>query len=281
MLFPKRVTAAIVALSLTCTSLPASAWAGPGREHRGQSDRHDNYKYHRPPYGHRLPRLSGKIYQLGVGGGVFFYSEGIYYRRAGREYIVVEPPLGAVVRTLPPYYQIVSVNGVGYYLVEGTYYINTAGGFQVVSAPVIVAPARTQIVSVPATENRTKVAEGITLGTILGAVTGGIIGYQRKGNDAARGALIGGVLGATAGGVIGAQVPNQTEMSRAVSPEPAGLLSFSDAGAESYTVNVPHANGSGYVPVLLRKSGEGFLGPQGEYYPEFPKITQLQLMYAR
>jgi hypothetical protein len=197
------------------------------------------------------------------------------------EYMVIEAPLGAVVRALPPYHQIVRINGVAYYVADGTYYIYTPVGFQVVAAPVMVYPERSQIISSSVAENRTKVAEGITLGTILGAVTGGIIGYQRKGNDAARGALIGGVLGATAGGVIGAQVPNQSAMSgvgltatspQAVSSEPQG---------ESYTVNIPGADGNGYIPVLIRKSGPGFLGPQGEYYSEFPRIAQLQLMYGR
>ena len=46
------------------------------------------------------------------------------------------------------------------------------------------------------------------------------------------------------------------------------------------TVNIPNIHG-GYNAVVIRKSGDGFVGPQGEYYPEFPKIFQLQMKYEK
>ena len=49
---------------------------------------------------------------------------------------------------------------------------------------------------------------------------------------------------------------------------------------ESFTVNIPNYKGS-YTPVTLTRSGTGFIGPQGEYYPEFPKIKQLKEMYGK
>jgi hypothetical protein len=49
---------------------------------------------------------------------------------------------------------------------------------------------------------------------------------------------------------------------------------------QSFTVYVPDARG-GYTPVLIRRSGNGFIGPQGEFYPEFPTIAQLKVMYSR
>jgi hypothetical protein len=49
---------------------------------------------------------------------------------------------------------------------------------------------------------------------------------------------------------------------------------------ESFTVNVPNSKG-GYTAVTLKRSGNGFIGPQGEYYTEFPKIEQLKAMYAK
>ena len=51
-------------------------------------------------------------------------------------------------------------------------------------------------------------------------------------------------------------------------------------GSSVVTVNIPNAKGS-YTPVTLSRSGTGFLGPQGEYYPEFPKVEQLRLMYGK
>ena len=50
--------------------------------------------------------------------------------------------------------------------------------------------------------------------------------------------------------------------------------------ADSYTINIPNNKG-GYNAVLLKKSGNGFTGPQGEFYSEFPKVSQLQVMYGK
>ena len=47
-----------------------------------------------------------------------------------------------------------------------------------------------------------------------------------------------------------------------------------------FTINIPNNKG-GYAAVLLKRSGKGFIGPQGEFYSEFPKVSQLQLMYGK
>ena len=49
---------------------------------------------------------------------------------------------------------------------------------------------------------------------------------------------------------------------------------------DSFTINVPNDKG-GYTAVLLKKSGNGFIGPQGEFYAEFPKVSQLKVMYGK
>jgi|GEM_PF-683300 len=49
---------------------------------------------------------------------------------------------------------------------------------------------------------------------------------------------------------------------------------------EDITVNVPNSQG-GYTAVILKRSGSGFVGPQEEYYAEFPKVAQLQVMYGK
>jgi hypothetical protein len=45
-------------------------------------------------------------------------------------------------------------------------------------------------------------------------------------------------------------------------------------------VNIPNSNGS-YTPVVLQKSGNGYVGPQGEYYPDNPTVEQLQVLYGK
>ena len=49
---------------------------------------------------------------------------------------------------------------------------------------------------------------------------------------------------------------------------------------DSLTINIPNNKG-GYTSVVLKRSGTGFTGPQGEFYSEFPKVSQLQVMYAK
>lgn len=48
----------------------------------------------------------------------------------------------------------------------------------------------------------------------------------------------------------------------------------------TFPVNIPNANGS-YSQVKIVRAGNGFIGPQGEYYTEFPKVEQLKVMYGK
>ena len=56
--------------------------------------------------------------------------------------------------------------------------------------------------------------------------------------------------------------------------EPTGMPN------DAFMINIPNAKGT-YTPVTLRRSGTGFIGPQGEFYPEFPRVEQLKLMYGK
>lgn len=44
-------------------------------------------------------------------------------------------------------------------------------------------------------------------------------------------------------------------------------------------VTVPKFNG-GSTLITLKRSGNGFFGPRGEYYPVFPSLEQLRLVYG-
>lgn len=72
---------------------------------------------------------------------------------------------------------------------------------------------------------------------------------------------------------VGATAPMVQAATVAASP------ASTDTG-DSMTVNIPNDKG-GYTSVLLKKSGNGFIGPQGEFYSEFPKVSQLQVMYGK
>jgi len=51
-------------------------------------------------------------------------------------------------------------------------------------------------------------------------------------------------------------------------------------GQDTFPVNIPN-NSGGYTSVVIRRSGNGYVGPQGEYYATFPTVAQLRVMYGR
>ena len=46
------------------------------------------------------------------------------------------------------------------------------------------------------------------------------------------------------------------------------------------TINIPNAAG-GYTSLLIKRKGKGFVGPQGEYYSEFPRVSALKVIYGK
>jgi len=53
----------------------------------------------------------------------------------------------------------------------------------------------------------------------------------------------------------------------------------SKASGETAVVNVPNSNGS-FTPVKMIKYNDGYIGPQGEYYPGHPTVAQLKVLYG-
>lgn len=290
--FFKFIVGITVALGILFQPALSYAWTGH-RDHR--------YPYHdRREFGMMIDLVPHNSRLIMVGGSRYYY-DGAYYTPARNGYILVAPPVGAIIPMLPPYFEPVVINGIVYYTDGGVYYISTRYGYQVVQAPLVQRIADPVIVTrtvplAPEPQNQTKVAEGIGLGGIIGALTGGIIGHQMKGHHELGGALIGGAIGATAGGIAGAQIPHEnasrTTVIETVSVPaqqsipvsavvPAAPVVTPVPADEAFTLNIPNEQGSGYVTVIIKRSGTGFTGPQGEYYPEFPKVTQLQAMYSK
>lgn len=53
-----------------------------------------------------------------------------------------------------------------------------------------------------------------------------------------------------------------------------------EAPEKTIVVTVPNPNGS-YIPVTLEKYSNGYKGPNGEFYPDYPTIDQLKAMYSK
>lgn len=122
--------------------------------------------------------------------------------------------------------------------------------------------------------------EGAAAGGALGALAGGVIGHQS--HDTGAGMLIGGAVGAVTGAAIGStiQKPVVEQPAPVVIEQPAQVIPSTTYSGDTVTVNVPNVNG-GYTAVVLRRSGNGYVGPQGEYYDQVPSTAQLQAMYGR
>ncbi|MCX5707432.1 MAG: DUF6515 family protein [Candidatus Omnitrophica bacterium] len=65
----------------------------------------------------------------------------------------------------------------------------------------------------------------------------------------------------------------------AVAPAPV-FLAPQQVPNETVTINVPNSNGS-YTAITLVKRDNGYIGPQGEYYPDHPTLEQLRALYGR
>jgi hypothetical protein len=122
--------------------------------------------------------------------------------------------------------------------------------------------------------------EGAATGGALGALAGGIIGHQS--HDTGAGMIIGGALGAVTGAAVGSTVqkPDYEAPAPTVVGAPAPSVPSTVYSGDTVTVNVPN-NSGGYTSVLLKRSGNGYVGPQGEYYDQIPSTEQLQAMYGR
>jgi len=160
-------------------------------------------RHGRREYGHVIHRIPRDFRPIKVGRESFFYGDGFFYRYTPRGYILVAPPVGAIVPILPEEHTTVLVQKTPYYVYEDTYYVTAPSGGYVVTA----APPVTEATQVPVT-------------------------IEKK------------------------------------------------APIDEYEIQIPNANGS-YTLVVIRKTEKGFVGPQGEIYPEHPTVEQLKQMYAK
>jgi hypothetical protein len=90
---------------------------------------------HRP--GHVVRRLPRVAVTLSLGGVLFYYAEGIYYRHYPSGFVVAVPPVGLIVPVLPVGYTVLRIHGGTYYYYADVYYIWDADrrAYRVVEAP--------------------------------------------------------------------------------------------------------------------------------------------------
>lgn len=102
---------------------PARFYTYPARPHLHVKRRHyAPLPYYRRP-GYVITRLPSLSLTIAVGGLVYFYHDHLFYRHYPHGYVVVAPPIGALVPTLPMGYVVIHRYGRYYYVYENSYYI--------------------------------------------------------------------------------------------------------------------------------------------------------------
>jgi len=91
----------------------------------GRPDGHGNGWGPGPQYrpGHVIDRVPSDYSRVPYRGQDYYYSGGYWYRPDGPRYVVVTPPYGARVRSLPSYSQEVVIGSSLFFLAAGTYYM--------------------------------------------------------------------------------------------------------------------------------------------------------------
>ena len=93
------------------------------------------HPYYRP--GHVINVMPRSYVRIVVGGLPYFYYSGIFYRPYSSGYIVVNAPIGAVVRTLPVGFIAFTLGLTTYYTLNDVYYVwdDVRDGYVVVEKP--------------------------------------------------------------------------------------------------------------------------------------------------
>lgn len=96
-------------------------------------------KFHHDRYYPRRGYVVGSLPMGHIGvtyGGVrYFHHAGVWFRARGPRYVVVAPPFGIVIPSLPFGYSTVWLGREPYYYADEVYYVRAPGGFRVVEAP--------------------------------------------------------------------------------------------------------------------------------------------------
>ncbi|MBN2316609.1 MAG: hypothetical protein JXM79_21960 [Sedimentisphaerales bacterium] len=270
---------------------------------------------HKPdPSPRRIVHPPSGARRMVIGGMPYWYHAGLYYKLGSDGYVIVSLPL---VRILPPHHRIILIGGVVYYIVGDIYYQSVPGGYIIVDKPIVKvmeAPApepqeETFTLYVPK-----KNEEGF-VPVILKRLEGGFLGPQGEFYPSAPQIEwltemygIPQVLRHVRSDTFFIHVPDkdgegftrvalkrykngfrgpQGEFYPLI-PSVAQLTEMYGASQEVIeteeeviTIIVSKKTGDGSVEVKLTKHNDGYLGPQGEFYPEIPSKELLSEIYGK
>jgi hypothetical protein len=144
------------------------------------------------------------------------------------------------------------------------------------TAGVVLAGAMMAGCATPQYQQNRSTFNDAAIGAALGAVAGGVIGNNSHGAFGNReGMVAGAALGALLGGSMGHQTDQMNAQMGAVNAQ----VGAANELASTVVINVQNSNGS-YTPVTLRRAGNQYIGPRGEYYSALPTEKQLKVAYG-
>jgi hypothetical protein len=191
------------------------------------------------------PQLAFADWGIGINvGGPGHHHDDHFYRWHDH------PQWGLHIHFLPEGYHTYWVGGVKYYYYDGLYYTYVGGDY------VLVAPPVGAYVEVIPQDFHPVIINGVTYYTDNGIyyIWTHHHGYQ-----------------VVAAPVVYVQPAPVVAAQPVLTPVPT---------QDTFPVNVPDGKG-GYVSVVIKKSPKGFVGPQGEFYAQFPSVAQLKVMYTK
>ncbi len=100
--------------------------------------RHERRDY-RPIRGTVVPRLGPDRRVVRYRDANYYFSSGTWYRPMGSRFVIVAPPISAVIPILPSGYVTLSIGGRPYYRYNDVYYVRDDRGYVVVEPPREVA----------------------------------------------------------------------------------------------------------------------------------------------
>lgn len=253
------VFALVLSTGLTVQSQSSFAQSRERSFHR-DSRRSDHFRdFHhprRPYFYHHLPR--GYL-PIRIADALFYYAEGTYYQETPSGYVVITAPRGAIVAALPERHKVIIYDNTDYYYYNSTYYVKQPQGYAVVTPPPSVvssnssaaeAPEKTVVVQVPN-------PNGSYIPVTLQKYSDGYTGPN---------------------GEFYPEYPTVDQLKAMYAKSSA--VAEAPTADEELNYDIPNANGS-FTRVKILKSKDGFVGPEGEFYPQKPTIEQLKTMYAK
>lgn len=147
----KRMTigiALVALLGLTVLGLPGLSYAkgggghggghhgGHGGHHGGHRGGHHGSWYHHTGHYYRDGMAFHSLHRghgwFSYGGLGYYYWDGTYYNMRNNEYVVVQPPIGAVVPTIPEECEALTIGGKTYYNCNDVTYLSTPQGYRII-----------------------------------------------------------------------------------------------------------------------------------------------------